>query len=117
MAVRHCCQLYSHGLPGAGVLLADCITASSTILSSRTRGTEVREREREREGEIIVALQVPRSESLQLLGSMLFLPHLSPDLRQQLVSTLLTAARSEPSRNTRSVSQDFFNEYSSLSWS
>ena len=107
MAVKYCSKLFSHGLSGAGVLMADCVTACSTILASRSRASDVRERERERRGvtgcEKSVVLQVPRGEAIQLLGSMLFLPRLSPDLRERLVSAILTAARREPAKNTRSV--------------
>jgi hypothetical protein len=62
--------------------MEDCIAACSSVLASKNR-------------------DVPRSESLQLLGSMLFLPRLPPSLRPRLVATLLTAARRSPTKNTR----------------
>lgn len=40
-AVKHCSKLFSHGLPGAGVLLGDCIAACSAILNVKTRGPDV----------------------------------------------------------------------------
>ena len=44
VAVKYCSKLFSYGLPGAGVLMADCITACSTVLAATGRPSDVRER-------------------------------------------------------------------------
>ena len=41
VAVRYCSKLFSYGLPGAGVLMADCITACSAVLAYPGRPSDV----------------------------------------------------------------------------
>ena len=45
VAVRYCSKLFSYGLPGAGVLMADCITACSTVLAYHGRPSDVSKEE------------------------------------------------------------------------
>ena len=113
VAVKHGCKLFSHSLPGSSVLLEDAINASTTILSS-TKSS------------------VPRVEALHLLGSLLCLPDLYPNipvigvsgegeelcegvepcegeavetlkLKEKIIDTLFRAARVEPTRVSRSL--------------
>ena len=73
VCVKYGSKIFSHGLAGSSVLIADCVNACSAVLTNR-RGSE------------------PRSEALHLLGSMLFLPELYsnasiPDLSAAVCET------------------------------
>ena len=73
MCVKYGSKIFSHGLAGSIVVIADCVSACSALLTNR-RSSE------------------PRSEALHLLGSMLFLPELYsnasiPDLSVALCKT------------------------------
>ena len=73
MCVKYGSKIFSHGLAGSIVIIADCVNACLALLANR-RSSE------------------PRSEALHLLGSMLFLPELYsnasiPDLSAALCET------------------------------
>lgn len=57
VCVKYGSKIFSHGLAGSIVIIADCVNACSELLANR-RSSE------------------PHSEALHLLGSMLFLPEL-----------------------------------------
>lgn len=105
MAVRHGCQLFSHGLAGSSVLLLDCVMACGALLSSPNSTT-------------------PHNEALYMLGSLLYLPDLysshplpvlvepgsedkeglqGGELKERVVDILFVAAKTESSRISRCI--------------
>ena len=113
VAIKHGCQLFSHGLAGSSVLLLDCVSACRALLSYHTSAA-------------------PHNEALYLLGSLLFLPDLyssfplpSPasteettppnaagaeatppkggEIKEQIVDILFQAAVTETSRIARCI--------------
>ena len=106
MAVRHGCQLFSHGLAGSSVLLQDCVSACGALLASPNSVS-------------------PHNEALYMLGSLLYLPDLYSDyplpvlveegseekreglqggeLKERIVNILFLAATRESSRISRCI--------------
>lgn len=102
MAVKHGCQLFTHGLAGSSVLLLDCVSACGALLSSPHSTAS-------------------HNEALYMLGSLLYLPDLYSDhplpvllepgsedkregeLKEHIVNILFTAAINESSRISRCI--------------
>ena len=109
VAVRHGCQLFTHGLSGSSVLLLDCVAATASLLAAPNS-------------------MAPHNEALCLLGSLLFLPdlyssHYLPapssisepvasggsrrlqegELKERIVEILFRAAVKESSRISRCI--------------
>jgi len=106
VAVKHGCQLFSHGLSGSSVLLSDCVLACGQLLATPQATS-------------------PRNEALGLLGSLLYLPDLYSskplpslagvgsegscgrgmqqyeELKERIVEILFGAARKEGTRFSR----------------